>query len=371
MLLGALLHAGADQLSLEQSLHELDLEGLVFQVSPRSVSSIEAFSVKIDSTAKLRFKNLPAILSILSDSRLGQDITEPATKVFTTLAEAEAKVHGIAVEKVHFHEVGAIDTIVDVVGVILCLRLLGVDNIVCSPLPTGHGFVKCDHGLLPLPAPAVCEILKYTPTYGVGLKQELITPTGAALIKTLANDFGPLPPMKIKNTGYGAGSRTLENGQPNLLRCIIGESENVSEQQQVEVIETNLDDWNPEGFGYLMDLLFENGALDVTLSPLHMKKNRPGFALQVICAPAFSHHLKQTIFAETSAIGLRFRRDYRMTLIREKVVIPSPWGEIGAKKINGPRGVVIYPEYDECRKIASANKIPLKEVYHRVTNYNP
>lgn len=369
MLLGALLHAGADKSALLSELNKLNLEGLDLQVESTRISSIDAFKVTIDSSRQQQFRNLPKILEILVRSALDETIINRSTEVFTALAEAEAKVHGIDINRVHFHEVGALDTIVDIVGVIICLKHLGVSRLTCSPLPTGQGFVNCDHGLLPLPAPAVCELLQGLPSYGVDIKQELITPTGAALLRVLADDFGPLPPMTFQSTGYGAGSRTLENGQPNLLRCIIGKSEDVVESQQIEIIETNLDDWSPEGFPYLTDLLFERGALDVTLTPVQMKKGRPGYTLQVLTTPPYSQRIKETIFDETTAIGLRFRQEHRSTLVRNKIVVPTPWGDIPAKEVQRPDGSVIYPEYEECKKIAVANGVPLKMVYQKVLTY--
>lgn len=369
MLLGALLHCGVDRNRLLQDLEKLGLDGLEFTVSTTRISSIAAYQVNICSSKRQELRHLPGIVRILENSGLPPEIIQRSISVFTTLAEAEAKVHGIDIEKVHFHEVGALDTIVDIVGVVLCLSYLNITKIICSPLPTGHGFVKCDHGLLPLPAPAVCELLVDVPTYGINLQQELITPTGAALIKTLTDDFGVLPPMRIQATGYGAGTRTLDNNQPNLLRCILGEHQEVSEEQRVDVIECNLDDWNPEGFPHLCTLLFEQGALDVTLTPNQMKKGRPGFTLQVITRAPFSHSIKNTIFSETSSIGLRFRQEHRMTLARKKVTVPTIWGEIEAKEVTTPEGSIIYPEYEECRKVAQKHKVPLQEVYHQVQSY--
>lgn len=366
MLLGALLHAGLDRQLLTKELAKLHLDGLEFLVETKSDNAISGIKVTISSDRRQEFRTLPAILHILEISELDQDIINRASDVFRTLARAEAKVHDIPIERVHFHEVGALDTIVDVVGTVIGLHHLGISRLFCSFLPTSHGFVKCAHGLLPLPAPAVCELLQGVPTYGVDLRQELITPTGAALVATLVDDFGPLPPMAITKTGYGAGSHTLTNGQPNLLRIIIGKAIGLTEEQSVEVIETNLDDWSPEGFPYLSELLFAQGALDVTLVPIQMKKGRPGFTLQVISPPAYAHLLKDIILSETTAIGLRFRKEARRTLQREKVVVPTKWGDITAKKVLTPTGTVTYPEYEECRKLASQHKVPLQDVYNEV-----
>lgn len=369
MLLGALLHAGLEQSFLIEELTKLPLEGLEIKVCTKNIQSISAVKVDICSDRRQELRTLPAIVKILNDSTLDDMVVMRSTEVFHALATAEAKVHGIDIDTVHFHEVGALDTIVDVVGTVLGLQQLGVRKLISSPLPTGHGFVKCDHGLLPLPAPAVCELLQGVPTYGIkGLQQELITPTGAALIATLADDYGPMPPMTIEATGYGAGSRTLTNGQPNLLRLITGREMGVMESQSVEVIETNLDDWSPEGFPYVSDLLFNRGALDVTIAPVQMKKGRPGFTLQVISPIASAHILKETILSETTAIGLRFRREERRTLPREVISLKTKWGTIKAKKVETPAGSVVYPEYEECRKAAELHKVPLQQIYNTIRN---
>ncbi|MGB3226079.1 MAG: LarC family nickel insertion protein, partial [Desulforhopalus sp.] len=259
MLLGAFLHAGLDRQLLLEELAKLNLDGLECLIEEKSDNAISGIKVTISSERRQELRTLPAILQILKKSGLDLTIVDRASDVFRALARAEAKIHAIPVDRVHFHEVGALDTIVDVVGTIIGLHHLGISRLYCSFLPLSHGFVKCAHGLLPLPAPAVCELLQGIPTYGVDLQQELITPTGAALIATLVDDFGPLPPMAIMATGYGAGTHTLTNGQPNLLRIIIGRDISLTEEQSVEVIETNLDDWSPEGFPYLCELLFDNG----------------------------------------------------------------------------------------------------------------
>ncbi len=366
MLLGALIHAGLDRGHLTAELAKLRLPGLDMQITETTVQSIGCVQVKVNSERRQELRTLPAILALLQGSALDAKTIDRASEVFRALAKAEAKVHNIAVEQVHFHEVGALDTIVDVVGTVFGLQQMGIRRLVSSPLPTGHGFVECAHGLLPLPAPAVCELLQGIPTYGVELRQELVTPTGAALIATLADSFGPLPPLTIAATGYGAGSRVLTNGQPNLLRLIIGDAVDVIENQIVEVIETNLDDWSPEGFPHLTELLFALGAVDVTLTPVHMKKGRPGFTLQVISPPEKAHPLKQTILAHTTAIGLRFRREERQTLPRQIVAVTTRWGEINAKKVLTPAGWVVHPEYEECRKVALRYDVPLSEVYNEV-----
>ncbi len=364
MFLAALLDAGLDENLLRLELEKLDIGPFDLSITTTRLSGIKAAKVEISARADQQFRNLATILDILQTSDLEPIIIDKAGTVFQTLARAEAKVHGLPVDTIHFHEVGAIDTILDVVGVTFGLHHLGIERLISSPLPWGHGFVECAHGRLPLPAPAVCELLTGVPVYAVDMAQELVTPTGAALLTTLSQGFGPLPDMTIDATGYGAGSQTLANGQPNLLRLIIGHK--TEQSQTVEIIETHLDDWNSEGFPYLCELLFKQGALDVSLTPMIMKKGRPGQQLRVICHQAHGLQLKQTILSETTAIGLRFRTEARLTLEREQVTVNTQWGKVAAKKVQTPAGPVIYPEYEACREIAESVHVPLQQVYRAV-----
>ncbi len=367
MLLGALLDAGLEKDTLLEELSKI--KGIDFQLSLENQirAGISCKQVQIHSPSRQEFRHLGNILDLLNESDLSSVIIQKASSLFTTLAEAEAKVHNVPVEKIHFHEVGAVDTIVDIVGALVGFKTLGITRITCSPLPMGHGFVHCAHGKLPLPAPAVCELLRNTPVYGVDQEKELVTPTGAMLATGLADSFGGMPPMTVKSIGYGAGSHQLNAEQPNLLRLITGTAMAKPESDVVEIIETNLDDWNSEGFPYLCDLLFAKGALDVSLSPLIMKKGRPGQLLRVISDPAHGLELKKIILSETTAIGVRFRTEERMTLLREAITVSTQWGDIVAKKVNTPRGIVIYPEYDACRQVAEKNQIPLSRVYNAVS----
>lgn len=368
MLLGALLHAGLKKDTLLEELHKI--EGIDFQITVKNLlcSGISCTQVSVNSPSSQTFRHLSDIISILSESNLPQTIIHKAKQIFTRLAQAEANVHNVKLEEIHFHEVGAVDTIVDIVGALIGLHHLGINDLICSPLPIGQGLVSCAHGNLPLPAPAVCELLQGVPVYGVNQSKELITPTGAVLAVELAHTFGKFPSMTIKSTGYGKGNHRLNGGQPNLLRLVIGQTIAVNEHTTVEIIETNLDDWNSEGFPYLCDLLFNNGALDVSITPLIMKKGRPGQLLRVITAPAHSLALKQIILSETTAIGLRFRKEERMTLARQPVKVSTSWGNITAKKVETPKGNVIYPEYEACRQIAKRYDIPLAKVYNTVSN---
>lgn len=367
MFLGALLHAGLEEALLRAELAKLQLDPYTLEIEPRSVDSIAGIKVHIKSTSQQQFRNLPAIHQLLDNSGLAPEIIRTIRQVFAEIGQAEATVHNIPVEEVHFHEVGALDTIIDVAGVVIGLHHLGIQKLVSSPIPLGHGFVHCRHGTMPLPAPAVCHILKDVPVYGVNIDKELVTPTGAALIKVLANDFCPLPPMTIRTTGYGLGSHTHMGTSPNLFRLITGYATTVQESQEVEIIETNLDDWSPEGFPYLSEQLFTSGALDVSIAPIQMKKGRPGYRLQVICTPAHSLPLKELILSETTAIGIRHRREHRYTLPREAVTVTTRWGRMLAKKVLTPAGTVIYPEYEECRVIAQQHNVPLREVYQEIS----
>ena len=366
MLLGALIHCGADQNLLRNNLDKLSLGDFEFRVEQKNVQSIDSCKVTICSKRRQELRTLPALLAILEKGGLDDTITHRSAAVFWAIARAEAKIHGIEVEDVHFHEIGALDTIIDVVGTVTALQQLGIERLIASPLPLGRGFVDCDHGRLPLPAPAVCEILQNSPVYGVDINRELVTPTGAALIRTLADEFGPIPPMTVTATGYGAGTHTLPDDQPNLLRLITGYANQVSESRIVEIIETNLDDWSPETFPFISEKLLAAGALDVSLTSILMKKGRPGFTLQVISSPVHSFVLKQIILSETTGIGLRFRKEERQTLIRETVDIETRWGKIKAKEVMTPSGSVIYPEYEECKKFAIRHHIPLQEIYSEI-----
>jgi pyridinium-3,5-bisthiocarboxylic acid mononucleotide nickel chelatase len=371
MFLAALLDVGLDEYLLRQELAKLNLGPFELTIATTKPSGIKATKVEISALGNQQFRNLETILTLLQASDLDQKIIDQAGSVFKALAGAEAKVHDLPIDAIHFHEIGAIDTIIDVVGVLIGLHALKIERLVCSPLPWTHGFVDCAHGRLPLPAPAVCELLRGVPVYAVDLTQELVTPTGAALLAALSQEFGPLPNMTITTTGYGAGNHILPHEQPNLLRLITGRvSSETIEEQTVEIIETHLDDWNSEGFPYLCELLLKQGALDVSLTPMLMKKGRPGQLLRVICHPVHGMALKRTLLSETTAIGLRFRTEQRLTLKREKVLVDTPWGKVAAKKVQTPAGTMIYPEYEDCKEIAQSARVPLQCVYQAVTLSN-
>ncbi len=372
MLLGALLDAGAPEADLRAALAALPVPDLSLHIERKTVQGFAATQVAVrcghphHAHGHHPHRHLAEIATLLAQAALPPQVRDTALAVFTRLAEAEAAVHGSTVAAIHFHEVGAVDALADIVGTVAGFASLAIDRLVCSPLPLARGWTTCAHGDIPLPGPAVCRLLEGVPVYGEALDQELVTPTGAALVRELAEGFGPTPPMRLAQTGYGAGSMTRRDGRPNLLRLLIGESTEAAEAQEVEVIETHLDDWNPEFWPHLSERLMAAGALDVCLIPIQMKKGRPGFLLRVLVEPATRHAATTVLFSETTAIGLRLRREQRITLPREIVTVSTPWGELAAKKIATPAGTVIAPEYEVCRQISVTHGIPLQAVYAAV-----
>jgi pyridinium-3,5-bisthiocarboxylic acid mononucleotide nickel chelatase len=287
--------------------------------------------------------------------------------IFDALARAEAKIHGTSIESVHFHEVGAVDAIVDIVCAAVGAEALAVDEIVGSPLNVGGGTVKCAHGTIPVPAPATLLLLADAPVYSSGLQAELVTPTGAAIVKMLASRFAAFPEMKIEKSGYGAGTRDFP-GHPNVVRITIGETASntlaaKTASETITVLEANLDDLNPQVFGYVMDRLFEEGTLDAFCMPVQMKKNRPGTLLTVLCKPEDASTLTQLIFTETTTLGVRRRDEVRQTLARRWENVGTQWGEVRIKiaSMNGTM-TNFAPEYEDCRRIAAEHHVPLKTV---------
>ncbi|MDR3089647.1 MAG: nickel pincer cofactor biosynthesis protein LarC [Desulfobulbaceae bacterium] len=367
MLLAAFLDAGLPEEYLRRQLAKLPLTGYDLSVETMRERSIAARRFMVTSANAQPLRHLHDLTAIVARADFSQALRERAIAIFTALAEAEAAAHGVSRDEIHFHEVGAVDTVVDVVGALIALDYFAVERLVVSPLPVGRGFVDCAHGRLPLPAPAVCELLRGLPVYGVSSEHELITPTGAALIKVLADDFGLMPSMFLESVGYGAGARRSASGQsPNLLRLSLGKARDAAAldtPERVRILTTHLDDWQSETFPYLCEKLFAAGALDVALAPVLMKKGRPGQALTVICRAETSTALEQIIFRETTAIGLRYRDEARRVLLRERVTVVTPFGELIAKKVELPDGCRLYPEYEECRKLAEKTGESIIEIY--------
>ncbi len=311
-------------------------------------------------------RGLKEIRDIIGKASISEAAKKTAIEIFEALGEAEAKIHDADVEEIHFHEVGSVDAMVDIVCAAVGAEALGVDQIVCSPLNVGGGTVECAHGTLPIPAPATLELLKDAPVYSSGVQAELVTPTGAAIVKTLAKRFAPFPAMKVEKAGYGAGTRDFA-GQANVVRLTIGETrpELSSEipTDTITVLEANIDDLNPQVFGYVMDRLLEEGALDVFGLPVQMKKNRPGMLLNVLCRTEDASKLIRLIFSETTTLGVRQREEKRQMLNRKWVTVTTRWGDVRLKVASMKDGVMnSAPEYEDCRRIATEFHVPLKAV---------
>jgi uncharacterized protein (TIGR00299 family) protein len=396
MFLGALVDAGVPSQLLEETVAALNI-GARIEVSRTTRSGISAAKVNVYSSdgkhaehqtehkhqhshshqhphehshehhhGEGHGRSLKEIREIIVKTQIAESAKRTALAVFEALGVAEAKIHNVDISKIHFHEVGAVDAMVDIVCAAVGSEALGADAFVCSPLNVGGGTVKCAHGTLPVPVPAVVELLKDAPVYSSGIQKELVTPTGAAIVKVLAKRFGAFPEMKIERSGYGAGGRDLP-GHPNVLRLTVGEAlpelAGKTSQETVSVLEANLDDLNPQVFGYVMDRLLEEGALDCFGVPVQMKKNRPGTLLTVLCKPESADKLTQILFTETTTLGVRRREEKRHTLARKWITVSTQWGDVRMKIASMNGTITNYaPEYEDCRSIAAANKIPLKSV---------
>ncbi len=369
MTLGALVDLGVPLTWLKEKIAHMPLEGFDIQAEAVTRNGIQATKVNVVVQETHHHRDYRDIKKLISESTLPEKVKAGSLGIFNAIATAEAKIHSCAKEDVHFHEVGSMDAIVDVVGTCLAMSYLKVDKIMASPLPLGSGFVNCQHGVLPVPAPATLEILKGVPVYGGAAQQELVTPTGAGIATGLADSFESLPGMQIEQIGYGAGTRELE-GQPNLLRIVLG---NFTDQKasmpwdRLVMVECCLDDMNPEWFGYLMDKLFMDGVLDVYWVPVFMKKNRPGTMVQVLCEPEKRESVVGRILSETTTLGVRFYDVYRTALERRKVRVQTVFGAIEVKEVKGPDGVFrIIPEFEVCREIAEDQGMSLRKVYETI-----
>ena len=311
-------------------------------------------------------RSLKEIKQIISGSAISENAKHTALKIFQALGEAESKIHNTDIESIHFHEVGAVDAMVDITCAAVGAEALAVDEFVCSPLNVGGGTVKCAHGVFPVPAPATVELLKGAPVYSSGLNVELVTPTGAAVVKTLTTRFAAFPEMKIERTGYGAGTRDFP-GHANVVRLTVGEQgsslHTTTINETITVLEANIDDLNPQVFGYVLDRLLEEGALDAFGIPVQMKKNRPGMLLTVLCTPERVTKLTRLIFTETTTLGVRRRDEQRQTLQRKWLTVGTRWGDVRMKLASMNGTITNYaPEYEDCRKIAVEQRVPLKAV---------
>ncbi|KKM11579.1 hypothetical protein SY88_07710 [Clostridiales bacterium PH28_bin88] len=369
MCLGALLDAGLPLETLQQELSRLNLSGFELDVRQVRVQGISATDVSVKVNSPQPSRHLHDIILLLESSSLAPDVVQRSKAVFRRLAEAEGAVHGIPAEQVHFHEVGAVDAIVDVVGTVAGLASLGVEQVWVSPLPLASGWVQSAHGLLPLPAPATAHLLQGVPVYGTALRAELVTPTGAAIVSTLADGFGPLPAMTLGQVGYGAGKRSLAH--PNLLRVFTGEiipPAGGMETDTVSVVETQIDDMNPELFGSLWEALFNSGALDVMMNSVQMKKGRPGTKVTVLCHPEKTLAVSQCLLRETTSTGVRWREERRYKASRQVLPVDTPWGAVRVKFSSfkdaaGRNYHKAAPEFEDCRQVARASAVPVKTVY--------
>lgn len=367
MILGALLDAGLSLEHLQQELAKLGLSH--YQIDrtaavKHGVSGTQALVHVEEDHHHHHHRHLADIIAIIEKSTLPAAVKRDSIRIFTRLADAEAKVHNTTRESIHFHEVGAMDAIIDVVGGVIGLYALGIDAIVCSALHVGSGTVTCAHGTLPVPAPATAELVRGKPIYSSGVQGELLTPTGAAILTTLADDFGPLPPMSVECIGHGAG--TAERSIANMLRLFIGTSPHPEKQfpaEQTATIETTIDDMNPQIYDYIFEKALQMGALDIFCTAVQMKKNRRGTLVTILCRPEMVTPLAEFLFRETTTIGLRWRLDNRFTLKRDFVKVQTQFGAIACKTAShGDELINIKPEYEDCKRVAKEHQVPLKTV---------
>ncbi len=369
MFVGALLDLGLPLEQLLAELKKIPLGSYELKRTRAVRGSLVGTRIEILIPTKQPRRKLGDIAELILHSTLSAGVKQRVLKVFNRLAEAEGKLHNLPPTEVHFHEIGAVDSILDIVGTCVGLELLNIAQLTCSPVNVGSGSVQAAHGSLPVPAPAALELLKDVPIYSSGVEGELVTPTGAALITMLAAGFGAIPAMKVERIGYGAGAREIP-GQPNLARLLLGQStEPVTAQlgapgdEVVSVIEANVDDMNPQLYGFFIDQALAAGALDVTCTAVQMKKNRPGILVSVLCTPEKSDALAQMLFEQTTTIGVRIYEARRKVLERELVSIQTPYGAVKVKVARREGKVLnVAPEYEDCQRLATEKGVPLKQV---------
>ena len=365
MALGALVDAGCPLAEIEAGLRKLELRGWKISAEKVKRAGISATKVHVETEETHHHRGFSLIASKIEKAGLAPRAAERAIAIFRNLGESEAKIHGVDLERVHFHEVGAADSIVDIVGSAIGFEILGIEKFYCSPLNVGSGTVQAAHGTMPVPAPATSDLLRGKPTYSSGLQQELVTPTGAAIVVTLCGSFGVQPAMIASAIGYGAGAADFKE-HANVLRITIGESleqQTSAWDEGITVIEANLDDMNPQIYGYFVEKALAAGALDVFSAPVQMKKNRPGMLVTLLCAPTDADRLADLLFSETTTIGLRSYEARRRVLARESVEVATPHGAVRMKvaRLNG-HVLNAAPEFDDCRRIATEKNIPLKQI---------
>ena len=363
MILGAMVAAGVDPNFLRDQLSLLPVTGFSIDFETVNRSGLSATYARVQTAHEHEHRHLSDIKQIIEGSELSGAVKQRAVQIFTRLAEAEARVHNEPVDHVHFHEVGALDVIVDVVGAAICFDALKIERFVCSPLHVGSGMVKMAHGQFPIPPPAVTELLKGVPFYATEIKGELLTPTGAAIITAVCTEYGPIPEMKTDVTGYGAGTREYPDF-PNVLRVLLGETEaSGATDERLWMLETNLDDASPQIIGHVMDRVLDLGALDCFFTPVQMKKNRPGVLLSVLCGRNDKEAVMKLLFTETTTLGVRSYEVARRALQRSVVRVETQYGPIDVKvaHLDG-RVVNEMPEFEQCRQAATNANVPLKIV---------
>ena len=363
MILGALIDSGLDAGWLRSELGKLPISGWELQTQRVDKNGFTAIKVDVVVGPQPHARPLPEIERVIRESTLTESVKRRSLEVVRIIAAEEAKIHGMAIDEVHLHEVGGEDAIIDICGSIAAVEHLGIERVECSPFPLGRGFINGAHGQIPLPAPAAVGIMKGLPIVGSPIQAELVTPTGAALLKHLSSRFGHLPSMLLESVGYGAGSWNLVI--PNLLRVFIGQADKATfDTDIVSVLETNIDDQNPEHYEHLMERMFDAGALDVTLTATQMKKNRPGVVLSVISKPQDKEAMRSLILTETTSLGVREKDLQRSLLNRDRIEVDTPFGKTFVKVAHFPGGGHKYaPEFEDCRRLARVANVPLREVY--------
>jgi len=363
MILGALIDAGLNPRRLRKELKKLHITNIHLKTKKVLKTGVSGTQVVVEGRNEKRsHRNLKQIRRIIEGSGVDAEVKEKSNEIFNRIASVEAKIHQTPIEEVHFHELGGLDSIVDIVGAVWGIRELGIEKIYVSKVNVGGGFVKCEHGILPVPAPATLSLMEGKPIYSSGVERELLTPTGAAILTTLGSEFGPIPPMKVERIGCGAGRDDLPH--PNLLRLIIGTSGSTSGKERVEVIETNIDDMNPQFYDYVIEKLLAMEVLDVFVTPILMKKNRPGHLLTVICPSEKLPDVTEFLLRETTTLGLRWHEEERAKSDREILTFKTKYGKIRFKLAKWEGKIVnLSPEYEDCKRLALEKKVPLKEIF--------
>jgi uncharacterized protein (TIGR00299 family) protein len=368
MILGALVDCGVSLDHIKTGLSALSIEGYEITAKHVSKNGLAATQIDVEVLDTAKERSLSDILSIVKESQISDKVKEKALGIFERIGSAEARIHGIDVGKIHLHELGGHDTVIDVVGALIGLEILGIEAVYASALPLGAGTIETAHGTIPLPAPATLALLEEAPVHGSEIEKELVTPTGAGILTSIVSEFGKIPAMRLLSTGYGAGKMDLPI--PNVLRILIGEalgnglSKNLLHVEQLVCLDTNIDNMNPEIFSYISERLFEAGARDVTLTPIQMKKNRPGTLISVLCEDENANKIIEILFLETTTLGVRRYVVDRYSVHRQVIELSTPYGNVKVKfSKKGEKSWDYSPEYEDCRQLAIKLCLPIKEIY--------